>query len=559
MTIVRIRAWIFRHRHRQWRRGTIHPVKQGEHMSTSRYAGVIAALALTTLSAAGVQAPPPDKPAAVVAVAAGQVSGTIVDDVAIYRGIPFAAPPLGEWRWRAPQPAQAWTGVRDGTKFGATCTASEDCLYVNVYKPADAGRPGDNIRLPVMVWIYGGGFTSGASNQYEGTNFVKRGVVYVSFNYRLGRAGWFSHPALTKNAPGNESVSNYGLQDQIAALKWVQANIGAFGGDNRNVTIFGESAGGVSVNYLMTVPEAGGLFHKVISESGFGRTEPAPLGEAEQAGAAFFSTLGINGDSTDTLKAMRAVPFTQLAGRLALGAAGPILDGKLLKMGTAEAFTKGLETKVPYMFGSNSNEASLWPAENAPARLDVLRSTAGGLGPYDAAGKGEPARTIGLIVTDYYNSEPDRLLARTHTASGQPVYRYHFSYVPPSARTGLGLAHGGEIGYVFGRSTANPEDAATSAAANAYWAAFAKSANPGSAGGPAWPRYDRTTEAALEFGVDGVHARTNFQTDRLDWIEQHSQQITDSSAAAGVPVAAGRTTGFGRTGAPGLRSSAAPR
>ena len=140
----------------------------------------------------------------------------------------------------------------------------------------------------------------------------------------------------------------------------------------------------------MTVPEARGLFHKVISESGFGRTDPAPLAECEQAGAAFFSTLGISGDSTDTLKAMRAVPFTQLAGRLALGAAGPILDGKLLKMGTAEAFTKGLETKVPYMLGSNSNEASLWPAENAPARLDVLRSTAGGLMAIRTRGCGSP-------------------------------------------------------------------------------------------------------------------------------------------------------------------------
>jgi para-nitrobenzyl esterase len=524
-------------------------------MFASRYAAAIVALGLTALSAVGgAQAPASDKPAPVVTVAGGQVSGAIVDDVTVYRGIPFAASPVGERRWRPPQPVQPWTGVRDGSKFGATCTAAEDCLFVNVYKPADAAR---DVRLPVMVWIYGGGFTGGSSNLYEGTNFVKKGVVYVAFNYRLGRAGWFSHPALTKNAPKGESVSNYGLQDQIAALKWVQANIAAFGGDNRNVTIFGESAGGVSVNYLMIVPEAKGLFHKVISESGFGRTDPAPLAESEQAGAAFFSTLGISGDSPDTLKAMRDVPFAQLAGRLVLGAAGPILDGKLLTMGTAEGFTKGVEAKVPYMLGSNSNEASLWPAENLPARLDVLRTTAGGLGPYEAAGKGEPVRTISLIVTDYYNSEPDRLLARTHTASGQPVYRYHFSYVPPNARTGLGLGHGAEINYVFGRATANPEDAATSAAANAYWAAFAKSSNPGTAGGPAWPKYDRKTEDALEFGVDGVHARTKFQTDRLDWIEQHSEQVTASATAAGVPVVAARTTGFGRGAAPAPRASAA--
>jgi para-nitrobenzyl esterase len=313
------------------------------------------------------------------------------------------------------------------------------------------------------------------------------------------------------------------------------------------------------VNYLMTVSEARGLFHKVISESGFGRTDPAPLAESERAGAAFFAKLGISGDSMDTLKAMRDVPFTQLAGGLVLGSAGPILDGKLLTMGTAEAFTKNLEARVPYMLGSNSNEASLWPAENLPARLDAIRSTAGGLGPYEAAGKGEPMRTISLIVTDYYNAEPDRLLARTHTEHGQPVYRYHFSYVPINARSGLGLSHGGEINYVFGRATANSEDAATSAAASAYWVAFAKSSNPGSAGGPAWPKYDRREEDALEFGVDGIHARTKFLTDRLDWMEQHSAQVSASAATAGVPVVAARTTGFGRGAATVSRTSPAGR
>jgi para-nitrobenzyl esterase len=525
-------------------------------MFMSRYATAIIALGLATLSTAGrEQGQTPPKAAAVVAVTGGQVSGAIEDEIAVYRGIPFAAPPVGERRWRAPQPVEPWTGVRDATTFGGTCTASEDCLYVNVYKPADAGR---GARLPVMVWIYGGGFTGGSSNLYEGTNFVRKGVVYVSLNYRLGRSGWFSHPALRKNAPGNESVSNYGLQDQIAALKWVQANIGAFGGDNRNVTIFGESAGGVSVNYLMTIPDAKGLFHKVISQSGFGRTDPAPAAESEQAGIQFFSKLGISGDSMDTLKAMRDVPFKQLAGGLALGAAGPILDGKLLKMGTAEAFTKGLEARVPYLLGSNSNEASLWPAENRPARLDAIRSAVGSLGPYEAAGRGEPARTISLMVTDYYNLEPDRLLARTHTAHGQPVYRYFFSYVPPNARSGPGLAHGGEIGYTFGRATANPEDAAISAAATAYWVAFAKASNPGSAGGLAWPKYDRATEAALEFGVDGVQVRTKFLTERLDWMEQHSELVSESAATAGVPVAAGRTTGFGR-GAAGVLASSTRR
>lgn len=489
---------------------------------------------------------PPDKAAPAVTVTGGQTAGGVYGDIAIYRGIPFAAPPVGDFRWRAPQPVQPWAGVREGIQFGGTCTASEDCLYVNVYKPADARA---DARLPVMVWIYGGAFTGGASNNYEGPNFARKGIVYVSLNYRLGRTGWFSHPAITKNAPSGESVSNYGLQDQIAALKWVQANVGAFGGDNRNVTVFGESAGGISVNYLMILPETKGLFQKAISESGFGRNDPAPLARSEQAGATYFSGKGITGDSADTLKAMRAVPFSELAGGLGLGAAGPIMDGKLLTMGTAEAFTKGLAAKIPFMLGGNSNEASLFPTQNPQARLEALKTSTGGYAPYEAPGKGEPGRTINLIVTDQYISEPDRLLARMHTKAGNTVYRYHFSYVAPGVRdTALGLAHGGEIGYVFGRSNSTPEDAAISTAANAYWAAFAKTGNPGSAGGPAWAKYD-ATDPVLEFGVDGAHLRTGFQNDRLDWMEKYRMQVIGSAAAGG-----GTQPGIGNTG----RRGAAP-
>jgi para-nitrobenzyl esterase len=411
-----------------------------------------------------------------------------------------------------------------------------DCLYINVYKPA-AAKP--DARLPVMVWVYGGAFSSGSSNQYEGPNFAKQGVVYVVFNYRLGRTGWFSHPALTKNAPKNEFISNYGLQDQIAALRWVQRNIGAFGGNNRNVTVFGESAGGISVNYLMIVPDTKGLFHKAISQSGFGRSNPAPLARSEQAGTAFFADLGITGDSEETLRSMRAVPLEKLTGGLGLSGAGPIQDGKLLTIGTADAFAKGLEAKVPYMVGGTSNEASLFPTANPPARIDAIRTAAGGLGPYEADGKGDPGRTINLMVTDQLIGEPDRYMARTHMKNGQAVYRYFFSYVPPAQRAGFGLAHGGEIGYVFGRSNANPEDAAISAAANAYWAAFAKTGNPGSAGGPAWPKYDLANEMVMEFGVDGVHVRRQLHNERLDWLDAHRAQVA-SSAAAGGTTAAGR-------------------
>src|SRR5689334_19344404 len=199
-------------------------------------------------------APVPTGKAAAVKVAGGEVAGLLFDDVAVYRGIPYAAPPVDNLRWRAPQPVVAWKGVREASEFGKSCTAppagAEDCLYLNVYKPANAKA---GAKLPVMFWIHGGGFTGGSGSQYDGSSFVKQGVVYVSINYRMGRAGWFAHPAITKNAPKGEAVDNFGLMDQIAALKWVQANIGAFGGDNKNVTVFGESAGGVSNMYLISV------------------------------------------------------------------------------------------------------------------------------------------------------------------------------------------------------------------------------------------------------------------------------------------------------------------
>jgi para-nitrobenzyl esterase len=202
------------------------------------------------------------------------------------------------------------------------------------------------------------------------------------------------------------------------------------------------------------------------------------------------------------------------------------------------------------MVGGNSNEASLFPTQDPVARLAAIKESAGGFGPYEAEGKGDPARTINLMVTDQYIGEPDRWLARAHVKNGQTVYRYFFSYVPPAQREGPGLSHGGEIGYVFGRSVANPEDAATSTAANAYWAAFAKTGNPGSAGGPAWPKYDLTTETVLEFGVDGVHTRTQFNNARLDWMEQHKAQVIASGAAGGA-----RPVGIGAPGAGGGRGA----
>jgi para-nitrobenzyl esterase len=482
---------------------------------------------------------PPEGEAPVVAVTGGKTAGGIYGDIAAYRGIPFAAPPVGDLRWRAPQPVKAWTDVRKGIEFGNGCGLGEDCLYLNVYKPANV-KPG--AKLPVMVWIYGGGFTAGSGDAYESQQFVKNGIIYVTLNYRLGRTGWYSSSAISKNAPKGETVGNYGLQDQIAALKWVQANIAKFGGDPKHVTAFGESAGGISINLLMAIPEAKGLFQQAISESGFARWQPRPLADSNAAGDAYFAEQGITGDGPDALAKMRALPFSAVGTPVVLGNAGPILDGKLVKQGIEEGFAKGLEAKIPYIVGGNSNEASLFPTQDPAARLAKLKASSPGLATaYDSVGAGNINRELSAAVTDFYITEPDRAVARLHAKHGAPTYRYFVSYVTPAQRAAaFGLGHGGELGYVFGRAnaTATAEDMATSQAIIAYWSAFVKYGNPGAAGGVAWPKYD-ATDPALEISVNGPQARTDWLKARLDWSEANHDLVLNSAPHL-IPPAPGR-------------------
>ena len=471
----------------------------------------------------------PDREAPVVAVTGGKTAGGIYGDTAVYRAIPFAAPPVGDLRWRAPQPVKAWSDARKGVEFGGSCGLEEDCLYVNVYKPADA-KP--DAKLPVMVWIYGGGFTAGSGDGQDVQPYTKKGIVYVTLNYRLGRAGWFSSSAISKNAPKGEAIANYGLMDQMAALKWVQNNIGKFGGDAKHVTVFGESAGGISINLMMITPQAHGLFQQAISESGFARWELRPLADANAYGDAFAKENGVTGDGPDALAKLRALPFSVIGVPVVLGNVGPINDGKLLTQGIAQGFEKGLDAKIPYILGGNSNEASLFPTQDPAARLAKIKAGSPAVGgSYDALGMGNANREISAIVTDFYITEPDRAVARLHAKHGAPTYRYFIDYVTPAQRaTAFGLGHAQELGYVFGRANAvaNAEDAATSQSLIAYWAAFAKSGNPGSAGGAAWPKYD-ATDPALEFSIDGTHVRTDWLKARLDWSEANHDLVFNSA------------------------------
>src|SRR6185312_1782673 len=308
---------------------------------------LIAALAALPLAAHAASFPTEVK------IDSGAIAGSVSDGVLSFKGVPFAQPPVGPLRWRAPQPATPWTGVRQSTEYGHDCAQlpfpsdaaplgtkpDEDCLVMNVWRPANSeGR-----KLPVMVWIYGGGFVNGGSSPevYSGAQFAKHGIVFVSFNYRLGRFGFFAHPALTKANADGGLLGNYAYMDQIAALKWVQRNAAAFGGDASNVTVFGESAGGGSVHMLLTSPLARGLFEKAVIESGGGRgglMGSRSVHDQEGTGVAFAKANGIVGDGPEALAALRALPQEKLVNGLnmaSMGAAagtyagGPLVDGKI--------------------------------------------------------------------------------------------------------------------------------------------------------------------------------------------------------------------------------------
>jgi para-nitrobenzyl esterase len=504
-------------------------------MSIQRTALGALTTALILMSGACVAPPPSANSSAVsprgtigdtVKTNQGMVQGAVADGVAVFKGVPFAAPPTGDLRWRPPQPPAKWTETRKASAFSPTCVQAEDCLYLNVYEPADV-KQGD--RLPVMVWIHGGAFLFGAGSLYDGSQFARRGVIVVTVNYRLGRAGWFAHPSLTAENP-KALLGNYGLMDQIAALQWVKDNIGAFGGDRKNVTIFGESAGAISINYLMLAPAAKGLFAKAIAESGFGRLAATPISIVEQSGVAFAEKSGVHGTDATAAKALRALSFPDLSANAPpIGAPGQILpmaDGKLISGSAAEGFSKDLEAHVPYLLGGNSDEASLTRRGlNASQRLAAVQvSREAFLAAYDPDKTADADRIMARYFTDTSISEPDRDLARIHANHGIPTYLYHFSYVPQAQRATLfGLPHGGEITYVFNtpRATAfDDEGKAIAAAANSYWAQFAKTGDPGSAGGPQWPRFFTDEEFVMEFPSNGIPAAVkHFHKARLDWVE----------------------------------------
>jgi para-nitrobenzyl esterase len=485
----------------------------------------------------------------VVTVTGGQIRGATLDKGgAAFKGIPFAAPPVGDLRWREPMPPQPWTGVKETTSFGPQCaqnpyfipeadkTSREDCLYLNVWN-ADWPAAGPK---PVMFWISGGGNFAGSASQpgYDGESLARRGVVVVTINYRVGMFGFFSHPALTAESP-NHASGNQGILDQIAALKWVRENVARFGGDPGNVTIFGESAGSLDVGVLMTSPLAEGLFHKAIGQSGAVvlMGDPQTLKQAEARGAKYAALWKV--PASGSLKDLRGVePATILKSENVQtdmpSSLGVTVDGYVFPRKPAEVFASGAEAKVPMILGNNSGD--LIPG--APPPPDPDKEIRALYGPLAARAKplysGADANEQWVIDTTFRCSGVTQLV--WHTAAGQPAYQYQFSRVTPG-RNSPGAIHASDLNFVFGTLTAaeaippgnvqfNDVDKKVSDVMQQYWTNFAKTGDPNAAGLPTWPRFDADKRAYVEFTDEGAVPKDGLRRRQCDVFMENVKRLS---------------------------------
>lgn len=510
-------------------------------------------MSLASLFAAAILMTSPTAPASDgaprAAVAQGVLVGRGEGGVKSFKAVPYARPPVGPLRWRAPQRAEAWSGERDAGRLGAICIQppakgdngvgplpmSEDCLTLNVWAPEGAQGP-----LPVMFWIHGGGLNNGSGTAalYDGANLARRGVVVVTINYRLGRLGFFDHPALAEERGAGEPAGNYGLMDVILALQWVRENAGAFGADPDNVTIFGESAGGALVTRLMISPAAAGLFGRAVVQSGLGRDEGTPLsgprrdgGPSLQArGEAFAERLGLPGATAAQLRAVPAEAFLKPAPNF-YGGDLLVRDDALICEDVEAAFAAGREAAVPLIIGTNS--AEFWwmkPSDLSPyGEIDDSLTTDERADLYAAYG-GEDGYNA-HVVSDLAFNEPARRLARLHARNGYPTYLYRFDVVSAAMpEPHAGATHASERQYVFDNLTASPwptaeMDHRAADAMAGYWTRFAASGDPNGGLAPVWPEFGAEPDRLLEFTNDGPVDKTIPFKDRLDLIEAYYGRV----------------------------------
>jgi len=515
-------------------------------------------------------------------------------EIAVFKGIPYAAPPVGELRWQPPQPVEPWEGIRDATRFASICpqgddnendffgrmidgqgmgwfrkllfklsagvlpeeAQSEDCLYLNV-RTANLGGAG---KQPVMVWIHGGGHQTGSGSIefYQSDSLVRRDVVLVTINYRLGAIGYFAHPALS--AESEHGVSgNYGTLDQIAALEWVRDHIAGFGGDPSRVTIFGESAGGESVAHMLTSPLARGLVHRAIMQSASTggllihlRRPVLHFMSAEAAGEAFAAE--VVGDAEDPIERLRAMSADDLYAAFREfpefdAYTYPVIDGYVLRKSVLQAFLDGDQARVPLLVGSNSDEGSILynlgddalygsspGPESADAYAQYLRESLGKdaekiLELYPATGDDTVLDAASAVYGDSRFGAPARWYAREMADSGQPAYLYFFSRVPPSPNQTVGAFHAAEIVFVMGKSIplfpTDEQDQAITQAMGDYWTQFAKTGDPNLEGLPQWPRFSGAEPRNMVFGRT-IGAAPVERAAAYDVFERHWMQLIEA-------------------------------
>jgi para-nitrobenzyl esterase len=512
-----------------------------------------------------------------ITVEQGALAGVIENGTQVYRGIPYAAPPVDALRWRPPQPPAAWEDVRAADGFGPMCPQmpresypqwlkdhfaavgmAEDCLTLNIWTPVDRGEAS----LPVMFYIHGGNmkFGSGSYPVYDGSVLARQGIVLVTINYRVGFLGRFAHPAMTRLQAG-ELLVNYGLMDQVAALEWVQKNIAAFGGDPNNVTIFGHSAGGVSVNHLMVTPQSKGLFHKAIAQGSAisidyqrhafergmkGPAEPSWEDVCEDLAAHFEITGATDAAIVAALRALPTAPILEYQVRQMI-TFNPSVDGVLVPDEVARIFERGGQHDVPYIGGANSWEWN--QIANIPLIGKWFLATGFLEGLTDAdleifddqwtrIGVSQRWFAEGLFLTS------TRYLGKQHAHVKSPAWIYHVTFVPQGLQGEVpGAAHGVEVPHIFGHVRERSEfqrpkvvplteaELAWGDSVRGYWIDFAKTGNPNGAGRPEWPEYQPDTDVMLELGNE-IKARSGIDKDKLDFLEARARIRREAFAAS---------------------------